>query len=665
MHPWPPTGTRLPHWLRLAVFCLLPGGIYPAAPAPAADAWAKDAFMVLCYHDVRDEFRQRPDYYTVETQQLVRQFAWLRERGYHVVSLGEVLAARREHRPLPERVVVLTFDDGLHSTYSHVFPLLKAFHYPAVVGLVGAWLEPPASGQSAPYLVAEHLTREDFLSAPEIREMQDSGLVEFGSHTYDLHVGIPANPQGNVEPAAVARRFDASLGAYEDAGSYADRIREDLAQSGRGIERLTRAAPRVVIWPYGAHNHVTERIARDLGMPNGFTLEPGLNTPDIPLDQMRRTVISHDFTIADLARVLTEAPTYAPLRVMQVDLDFVYDADPAQQEANLSLLLERVKAMGVNTVFLQAFADPAGTGTAGALYFPNRRLPMRADLFNRVAWQLHTRTGVAVYAWMPLLAFDLPEGDPAHDHWVVSLQPAARGQVRRLSPFDPLVRQAVHDIYEDLSTYAAFQGLLFSDDATLSDFEDASEPALAVYRQWGMPGDPAAIRADARFAAQWSERKIQFLTQFSLQIADLVKADHDGLRTARNLFAGSVGKGAARQWLGQSLSDALSAYDYVALMSMPYLEGKRGDADRWLAGLVAAVAREPAGLPKTVFELQSVDWARENQPVSGQTLAAQVAVLRRAGARNFGYYPDDFRNGRPSLYALRPVLSRKSLPGND
>ncbi|WP_230369807.1 poly-beta-1,6-N-acetyl-D-glucosamine N-deacetylase PgaB [Paludibacterium denitrificans] len=70
---------------------------------------------------------------------------------------------------------------------------------------------------------------------------------------------------------------------------------------------------------------------------------------------------------------------------MHVDLDYIYDPSPARQEENLGKLLDRVKAMGPSVVYLQAFADPDGNGAADALYFPNRHLPMRADLFSRVA----------------------------------------------------------------------------------------------------------------------------------------------------------------------------------------------------------------------------------------------------------------------------------------
>jgi biofilm PGA synthesis lipoprotein PgaB len=105
---------------------------------------------------------------------------------------------------------------------------------------------------------------------------------------------------------------------------------------------------------------------------------------------------------------------------MHVDLDYIYDPNPVQQDKNIDALLDRVKAMGVSTVYLQAFADPKGTGEAEALYFPNRYMPMRADLFNRVAWSLDTRCDVKVYAWMPLLAFKLPDSNPVANKLVLA-----------------------------------------------------------------------------------------------------------------------------------------------------------------------------------------------------------------------------------------------------
>src|SRR6185369_12269860 len=136
------------------------------------------------------------------------------------------------------------------------------------------------------------------------------------------------------------------------------------------------------------------------------------------------------------------------------------DADPARQEQNLSRMLDRIVRLRPSTVYLQAYADLDGDGVADALYFPNRHMPMRADLFSRAAWQLRTRAGVKVYAWMPVLAFKLPAAQTA-DQQLVQTMPGApeaakARRYRRLSPFDPLARRTITEIYEDLGKHAVF-----------------------------------------------------------------------------------------------------------------------------------------------------------------------------------------------------------------
>lgn len=93
------------------------------------------------------------------------------------------------------------------------------------------------------------------------------------------------------------------------------------------------------------------------------------------------------------------------MRVMHVDLDYVYDKDPAQQKRNIDKLIQRVYDMRISHVFLQAYADPQGDGNIRELYFPNRWLPMRADLFNYISAVTNAGRGDGVCP-MPVLAFD-------------------------------------------------------------------------------------------------------------------------------------------------------------------------------------------------------------------------------------------------------------------
>ena len=118
---------------------------------------------------------------------------------------------------------------------------------------------------------------------------------------------------------------------------------------------------------------------------------------------------------------------------------------------------------------------------------------MRADLYNRVAWQLRTRAGAEVYAWLPVLGYE-PADPRQREEWAIR-SPEADG-IFRLDFTRPEVRRFIAGIYEDLAANSYMDGLLFHDDAFLSDFEDASPAALAAYRAVGLPGDIGDRAAD-------------------------------------------------------------------------------------------------------------------------------------------------------------------------
>ncbi len=629
---------------------------------PAAGL-AANTYRVLCYHDVQEDVRVIPDPYAVDTAQLVAQFAWLKENSFHVISLDDVIAARDGRRALPDKALLLTFDDGYRSFYTRVFPLLKLFNYHAVVALSGHWLEAPAGG-TVEY-EGSQVPRGKFLSWEQISEMGASGLVEIASHSYNLHRGIPANPQGNLTPSAVTYGFEAGSG-YEDERAHVLRIRADLARNSALIKSRIGRAPRVMVWPYGRDSGQAIEITRELGMPFAMNLDGGANEATGDTSRIRRDLVINNPALNDFIALVDKGLAPAPQRVVHVDLDYVYDADPRQQQANLDRLLDRIRALRVSTVYLQAFSDPDGNGQAESVYFPNRHLPMRADLFSHVAWQLSTRALVKVYAWMPVMAFELPSNSAIAELTVQSSDPAAPAsgnRYRRLTPFSAEVRDTVGEIYEDLARHARFDGLLFHDDATLDDFEDASPAAQQAYAAWGLPPSIEAIRADPLLMERWTQRKTATLIAFTGELAQRVRRYQGSIKTARNLYARPVMEPQAQARFAQSLPDFLSAYDYTALMAMPLLEAE-ARPDAWLETLVRKVAAQPGGLAKTVFELQSFDW-NTRKPVPVATLAAQLQRLQRLGAVNIGYYPDDFIADRPALAAIKAALSLQNFPRKD
>ena len=643
--------------LALAALALL-----SLAGCTAAHAQS-DYVAVLCYHDVRDDVgatpipvRQRvdtrieitpdasrfdPDQYAISTRNLASQFDWLRAHGYHVISLEQLIDARQGRSKLPQNPVLLTFDDGLRSVYTKVFPLLQAYQYHAVVAVVGAWADLPENG-SVDYGYRP-FTRDDFASWDQLREMQNSGLVEIASHSYDLHHGIAANPQGNAIPAAVADSWDASQKRYESSEEYAARIREDLSRSSDEIREKLGRAPRAILWPYGAYTQVSQQIAESLGMISSFTLGLPVTFPTPPfgvndLAAIPRFVFQSNSTVADMVYALEHRRLRRNIRAVQVDLDYVYDPDPAQQERNLGQLLDRIQKLHPNQVWLQAYADPDGSGAPSSVYFPNRELPVRSDLFSRAAWQLRTRCGVEVYAWMPVLAWKLPDQTLQKELEIQSKPGVRFDPPVRLNPFLPRTREIVGNLYEDVSRSAPIAGVLFSDDAVLRDTDLLGNDAPA-------PGSPRTMA----------------LINFTDELATRVRRWNPEIATVRNLFAEPVLNPSAESWYAQSLPAFLEHYSTVALMAMPDMEHAH-NSGRWLSRLEDRVDAVPNGTRKTIYELQTVSWRRK-QPVDTRSLTKEMRQLQQAGALHLAYYPDDFARNNPNLGKLIPAFSAAVYPG--
>nr|WP_255516240.1 poly-beta-1,6-N-acetyl-D-glucosamine N-deacetylase PgaB [Luteimonas suaedae] len=624
MHAW----MTLPARLLLALLLALAAGATAAA----------DELLVLSYHDIRDDVPVDgdPDAYAVSTQNFAAHLDWLHGHGYRPVSLSQVVDAAQGRGQLPDKAVLLTFDDGLRSVYTHAFPLLRAYGYPAVVAVITGWVDLPA-GREVDY-GPRPFGREDFVTWAQLREMRESGLVEIASHSHDLHRGVPSNPQGNTTPAAITRIYDAAAGRYETEDEYRARVHADLARSVELIRANTGAAPRSIVWPYAAYNSVANAIAGDLGMTVSFDLE-GRNTAiatgrdGADLHGLARLLVMNNPEVFDLAYELRHDPEQTSMRALQIDLDMVHDDDPVQAARNLDALVERVKRISPSHVFLQAFADPDGNGSADALYFPNRFLPMRADLFNRVAWQLRTRADVEVYAWLPVLGYEL--SDP-QVRAAFAIDSREADGIFRLDFTRPEVRRIVTGIFEDLAVNSYFEGLLFHDDAYLRDTE--------------LPA----------FAPEQPEARTRALIDFTLELKQAAERWRPKLKTVRNLYARPVLEPQSQAWFAQRLDLFNAAYDYTALMAMPWMEGS-AHPERWLDRLVAAVRVHDPQLTQTVFELQTVDWER-GRPIDGGRLKAHVRRLVAQGVRHLAWYPDDFVADLPPLEDAREAMSARSFP---
>ena len=618
----------------------------------SAFAFSQDRYGVLAYHSVVDESaaENQKQYFpqTISAQTLIKHFNWLKENGYNVISWQQVIDAENGKGTLPDNAVLLSFDDGYETMYNVVFPLLKAYNYPAVFAPVTGWLDTPTDQKIA--YADKMLDRSVFATWSQVKEMEQSGLVEVASHTHNLHNGINANPSGGQLPAVIAPEY--KNGKYETEDAYKNRLKSDFARTVQTLVNHIGKKPRVMVWPYGQFNDVAVQIARQAGMPHYFSLGEKIvnKVGDKHIGRLLLNAETDLNTVKNYLDGIDESKQIQ--RVLHVDLDYVYDADKAQQAKNLDKLIDRIYRYGVTTVYLQAFSDPDGDGVADALYFPNKYLPVRDDIFGRIAWQLQTRAGVQVYAWMPVLAFDLRKGVKEAEYVIDSRtgKPSTKAYLR-LSPYNKQNVEIIKSIYNDLSFYAKFNGILFHDDAFLTDFE-------------GAEGD----HAEGMVSPQ-AKQKTQDLIQLTHQLTDALKPyflrGSYSLKTARNLYASVITNPNAEEWLAQNLKTLTENYDTTAIMAMPYMENEQAisqkEAYQWFASLIENVKAQ-APLDKVLFEFQAVNW-RTQKPIPESELIDWMTLLQKNHIYSYGYYPDNFLTNQPDMSKMKPYFSVNTNAG--
>ena len=609
-------------------------------------------FLVFCYHNV--PIKANPaDSYGVSQNIFVEQMEYLRTHGYHPVSLDDILHAREGKKDLPDKPILLAFDDAYISYYNFVFPVLKKFGYPSLLAVVGSWIDNPPEGLPEP-----------LMNWDQIREVAQSELVEIASHTYDLHKGIQYNPQGNVGPAVNVFAFDPATKTYETEDEYRARIKSDFIAQNSLFKRKLGISPRAVVWPYGKFNHISTDVACDAGCPFTFTLEEGV--ADVKrLHAINRNLILNDTMKNFIKNTTALYKEKSLIRAVQIDMDLVYDPRSYEKtDKKLGKLIDRLVDMKVNTVFLQAFADPEGTGNIESVYFANRVLPVKADIFSHAVHQMVIRDMV-VYAWMPTLSVVLPDKKLNKNLRVSELNEGnitpSRSWYKRLTPFSPVVRNLVRTLYEDLAAHSQIHGILFQDDAYLTDTEDHHPLAVLAYKKaFGEDMMPENLTSDSKRAMNWAKLKTKTLIDFTKEMMEGVRKYRPEVKFARNLYAPVLANPESELWYAQNYQLFLQEYDQVVIMAYPQLEEIKHPI-RWLRELVNKARKYPEWLKKTVFKLQAYNWRKEAW-IEDSTLLKEMREILITGGRHIAYYPDNFLLNKPMTKKIRREMSTCIYP---
>jgi peptidoglycan/xylan/chitin deacetylase (PgdA/CDA1 family) len=181
----------------------------------------------------------------------------LRDNGYTAVTVSDLLGYVNDGTPLPEKPVMITFDDGYYNNYLYAFPLLKKYNMKAIISIIGRYTD-QYSLEATEDPLYSHITWQ------EAREMADSGFVELQNHSYNLHTI-------NKERTASMRVSGESVEHYEKV-LVSDAVRlQSLMQS------YTGQLPTAYTYPFGLVSQESVGILSEAGFQASMSCYMGVN----------------------------------------------------------------------------------------------------------------------------------------------------------------------------------------------------------------------------------------------------------------------------------------------------------------------------------------------------------------------------------------------------
>ena len=219
---------------------------------------------ILTYHNLAEQAKGR---LVLAASSFREQMRYLKTNGYRVVSLADFVEFTHLNRQLPQRAVVLTFDDGYHSFKDYAYPVLKELGLTATLFVYTDWV---SAGRGA-------------LSWNDLRELSAEG--------FDI--------QAHTKTHADLRRATG-----ETEAQYARRMQAELEQPQELFSKNLGRRSQILAYPYGRWEEGLLPKVKDHGYIAAFSVRRQGNASFVRLLTGHRSQIYSEMTLDDFVRNL-------------------------------------------------------------------------------------------------------------------------------------------------------------------------------------------------------------------------------------------------------------------------------------------------------------------------------------------------------------------------
>ncbi len=182
-------------------------------------------------------------FHSVSWNEFDSKIKYLKDSGYQSIFVNDFFKLCRSNPVLSQKTVIITSDDGYISDYDVFYPVLKKYGMKGTVNIQTSTLNN----------TSRHINNQ------QLKEMANSGLIEVGSHSHDLHGRHILRQSGETE------------------NQHKERLKKDFNQSKQILENVTQKKINIFALPEGLFSWDIIRAAQSVGLEMFLGSQRGIN----------------------------------------------------------------------------------------------------------------------------------------------------------------------------------------------------------------------------------------------------------------------------------------------------------------------------------------------------------------------------------------------------
>lgn len=210
---------------------------------------------IIMYHHIDPSLKDCGDY-VVTPETLEADLAYLKAKGCTSITTRQLIDFSRGEAALPERPILITFDDGFESFGTYGLPLFEKYEMYAVMAVVGKYADDYTNTE-------DHNLKYSHFSWPALVQLEASPYVELAAHSYDMH--------------SLGSRKGCKIMPGESAQAYRAALNQDLEQLESRFLTYVGETPRVFAYPYGFTCEESKNVLLEHGYEVFFTCNERVN----------------------------------------------------------------------------------------------------------------------------------------------------------------------------------------------------------------------------------------------------------------------------------------------------------------------------------------------------------------------------------------------------